>query len=474
MSDLLATLQANPDLEHVPEAQLRWLIERGEKLTLQVGEKLFSPNEPSLHLYVVLSGRLRIWFDQNGESREVARWGPGEISGVLPYSRLKVARGHAVALEETRIFSFHRDHFPEMIRDHYELTEALVHKMTNRVRDFTTLQQQNEKLLSLGKLSAGLAHELNNPASALVRAGQELKGHLAYVPDKFKRVLAMQLEAEAIDRVNALMFQKIGQGLQGLSLLQRNEREDDLRDWLEEQGLDPNDDMVDNLVEYGFTEEDLELILEQVSEAELAPVLAWLDQLMTTERLVGEIQEASHRISELVSSVKSYTHMDQRQAQDRQWIDLREGLYHTVNILKHKFRHNQVQLVKEIEPDLPKVFAYPGELNQVWTNLLDNALDAMPQGGTLTLSLQSEGPCVYIRIIDTGSGIPPEVLPNIFDPFYTTKPIGQGTGMGLDVVQKIMTHHRATIEVASQPGHTEFKIWLPVGEGHSSGEIRDS
>ena len=462
MKDLLSILKNNPEIGHVPEEQLQWLIEKGELKTFQTGEKMFSPDEPSNHLYLVISGRIRIWFDQNGQSREVARWGPGEISGVLPCSRLKTARGHAVMLEETEVFRVHREVFPEMIRDHYELTEALVHKMTNRVRDFTTLQQQNDKLLSLGKLSAGLAHELNNPASALVRSSQELKTLLGYIPKRFKRVLSIKLENREIDVVNNLLFGKIETGLQDLPLLERNQREDELRDWLEDEDIDPEDDLLDNLVEYGFAKEDLDLIQEQVGDGELTAVLAWLDQVMTTERLVSEIQDASHRISELVTSIKSYTHMDQDQAQDRQWIDIREGLYSTYTILKHKFKHNQVKVEKEVPAELPKIYAYPGELNQVWTNLMDNALDAMPNGGTIKISIKVDGPCLFIRFIDSGTGIPPEVLPKIFDPFYTTKGIGQGTGMGLDVVQKIMSHHKATIEVDSEPGRTEFKIWLPI------------
>ncbi|MEM9987735.1 MAG: HAMP domain-containing sensor histidine kinase, partial [Bacteroidota bacterium] len=197
-------------------------------------------------------------------------------------------------------------------------------------------------------------------------------------------------------------------------------------------------------------------------DQEVGPVLGWIDQVMTTERLVGEIQDASQRIAELVGSIKSYTHMDQDQAQDRQWVDIKEGIYSTLTILKHKFKSNQIQLIKEIPPDLPKVFVYPGELNQVWTNLFDNALDAMPDGGTLTINITKDGPCLLIRIIDSGTGIPPEVLPRIFDPFYTTKAIGKGTGMGLDVVQKIILHHRASIEVDSEPGRTEFRIWLSL------------
>ena len=458
---LLTQLQQVEAIAHVPVPQLKWLIDHSQCRHLPKGDLLFEREQVSDHMYLILAGRIRVWVDQNGQSREVARLEPGDISGVLPYSRLQKARGYGVVLEDAQVFATHRDQFPEMIRDHYELTEALVHQMTNRVRDFTTLQQQNEKLLALGKLSAGLAHELNNPASAAVRAAHDLKQHLGYLPDRFKRVIQIRMADPQIDAVNEWVFAKIQTGLVELPLLTRNEREDELSDWLEDHDLPQADDYLENLVDFDFREEDLDYILAQTTEQELAPVLGWVDQVLTTERLVGEIHEATSRISNLVTSIKAYSHMDQ--GQDRQPVDIREGIHNTLTMLKHKLNKQQVVLEKHFPPDLPPVSGFPGELNQVWTNLIDNALDAMPQGGTLHLSAQVEGPCVLVTLRDTGTGIPPEVLPRIFDPFFTTKAMGEGTGLGLDVVQRIIRHHQATIQVDSDDRGTAFRVYLPAG-----------
>ncbi|GAB4427553.1 MAG: ATP-binding protein [Bacteroidia bacterium] len=457
---ILGLLKTNPDIGHVPEDQLRWLIDRSECRSHATGEMLFGRGDPTLHMFVILSGKIRLWFEQGGEKREMARLQPGDISGVLPYSRLRQAVGFASTLEPSTFLALHRDHFPEMIRTQYELTEALVHTMTNRVRNFTAQQQQNEKLLALGKLSAGLAHELNNPAAAVVRSAQLLKKHLAYLPEDFKRVIAIRLEPAQVDAVNEAMFRHLQAPPASLGLMERTDREDEVRDWLEDNDIAAADEMAEVFVEAGFTTADLNFVLEQVSHRELAPVLGWMRNVLVTERFVSEIEESSRRISDLVQSVKAYTHMDQ--AQDRQPVDVHAGIRSTARMLQHKFRKNGVTLVEAFGDDVQPFAGYPGEINQVWTNLMDNALDAMEQGGTLEVKTYMDGPCVFVSFTDSGKGIPPEVLPRIFDPFYTTKPMGKGTGLGLDVVQRIVQRHRADIEVDSRPGQTVFRLYFPT------------
>lgn len=451
-------IHSNPIFDDVPEAQIEWMISKGEIKTYQPGEFIFRRGEAADHLLIIESGEFQVYFDQDGERRYAGDLVAGDVTGVLPYSRMKQAGGFGEAKVESVVFTLHRDHFQEMIHDHYELTSTFVHHMTNRVRTFAQIQLQNEKLMALGKLSAGLAHELNNPASAIVRSAQALQKHLQLVPDNFKKVLKMKATDEDIDVLNGLLFDKLSsKDLPRLSLMEKTELEDELADWLEDNGVEDGYDMTDNLVEFRFTEEDLELVLETVGADFLGPVVKWLDSNVGTERMVGEIEEAASRIAELVQSVKGYTHMDQ--ANDMQKVDLHIGLDNTLTMLKHKVKQNKVEIVQEYAEKLNPVMGFPGELNQIFTNLIDNALDAMEEkGGQLKIKTWNDGKFVRLDIQDSGSGIPEDKLRKIFEPFYTTKEMGKGTGMGLDVVSKIVNKHKGVINVQSKPGKTVFEL----------------
>lgn len=450
-------------LENVPLEQLEWFISKSETITYEEGEFLFEAEKPADHVQIVLSGKFIIYLDRQGKRREVSEMLAKDITGVLPYSRMVKAGGYSKCLEKAEVLRVHRDHFPEMIKEHYELTQALVHVMNNRIRTFVTLQNQNEKLMSLGKLSAGLAHELNNPASAIVRSSNALRNHLKSQPDKFKKVIGIRMTDEQIDTVNDVLFSKIGSHTAScLSLMARADVEDELTDWLEDHGIEEAYELVENLVEFGFTTDDLDRIEEKTGEEFLPPVIGWIESSLATEKMVEEIQDASNRISELITSIKSYTHMDQ--SGDRQLIDIHEGVRSTCIMLKHKFKRNQVELVEELADDLPKVKALPGELNQVWTNIIDNALDVMGdvEGAKLTIKSWQDREFVRVSIIDNGPGIPEEIKNRIFDPFFTTKELGKGTGLGLDVVMKIVQAHRGDVKVRTEPGRTEFEVCLPV------------
>ncbi|MEM6830542.1 MAG: HAMP domain-containing sensor histidine kinase [Bacteroidota bacterium] len=334
--------------------------------------------------------------------------------------------------------------------------------MSARIRKFTKVEQQNDKMMALGKLSAGLSHELNNPSAAVVRSARALKKHLGLLPDKFKRVIKIRMDDAQVDAVNDLLFSKISSS-QTLSLMEKTELEEEVAEWLEDIGIEDGYELAENFVDFQLTTEDLEAIKTMVSDEDLPPVLEWVNQLFTTEKLVHEIEDASQRINDLVSSVKSYTHMDQ--APERIPANIHTGIDNTITMLNHKINRANIKIDKQYEENLPLPKIFVSEMNQVWTNLIDNAIDAMKDTSgdhKLEVITRSEGEFVKTSIVDNGTGIPEEVIESIFDPFFTTKKIGEGTGLGLDVVQQIIKQHNGTIDVKSKPGRTEFKICIPL------------
>jgi len=462
-TNIVNQITAIPELAEIPRKQIEWIVDRGEIDEIAEGEKYFTKGSAIDRLIIMLKGQAIFKMEQNGEYREVGRWEAGQVSGALPYSRAQTANAEGFALEDITLFALHKDHFRDMICECHELTEFLVHEMTDRVRSGMRRQQQDEKLMALGKISAGLAHELNNPAAAIVRSSESLQKHLGSVPDKFKRVISMKVSNKEVDFVNDLLFSKIENGVNKVeSLMQRTEREDELTDWLDDNGYGDCYMLSETLAEYGFCADDLDGLNDCLSQDSFPSVIEWIDNVLTTEKMVGEIKEASNRISKLVSSVKSYSHMDR--AGDQEPTNVHVGLHNTLTILNHKLKKNKVQLVEELDPELPNIKASPGELNQVWTNVIDNALDAMSEGGTLSITTRTVGKDVRVIIQDSGPGIPADIKDRIYDPFFTTKSVGKGTGMGLEVVKRIVDDHKGNIRLESEPGNTNFEFCFPINQ----------
>ena len=459
--DRLVTFDALAD---VPRDQIQWMVEKGEVNKLKAGEIAFKKGDSIDQMIALLEGAVAIRIEMNGNYRELGRIEEGEITGSLPYSRAQTATGHATAVIDTTFFSLSKEHFRALVCDCHELAAALVHLMTDRVRDFSKFQHQNEKLMALGKLSAGLAHELNNPAAAIVRSAESLQTHLGSVPEKFKKVISMEVNDQQIDFVNDLVFGKLKTGIdKSESLMAKTEREDDLTDWLEDNGYGDCYMLSETLADYGFCTEDLIAVKEKIGQNEFPSVVTWIDNVLTTEKMVGEIKDASDRISKLVNSVKSYSHMDR--SSDYDPTDVHEGLRTTLTILNHKINKNKIKIVEDLDKNLPKLDANPGQLNQVWTNIIDNALDAMEDmGGTLTISTQTGVNEIKVKVSDTGKGIPEDIQDKIFDPFFTTKDIGKGTGtgLGLETVKQIIENHKGNLKLESQPGSTTFEFCLSI------------
>jgi signal transduction histidine kinase len=462
--ELLNQIASFPDFQDVPRQQIQWLLDRGEVVNVPAGDSYIRKGDPIDKLIILLKGSLSLKMEQNGQYKEVYHMEVGEISGLLPYSRAQSAMGYGNAVIDSDFFMLDKSHFRDLVCECHELTSMLVHQMTDRVRDFTRSQHQDEKLMALGKLSAGLAHELNNPAAAMVRSSESLQKHLGTVPDEFKRIMSMKVTDEQIDLVSGIIFDKVAKGVKkGETMMMRSQREDDITDWLEDNGYGDCYLIAETLAEFGFEESELQEIRDGLDHDAFPKVMGWIDNVLTTEKMVGEIKEAARRVSSLVNSIKSYSHMDR--SSDKNPTDIREGIQNTITILGHKLRKNQVKLIEEFDEHLPLINAIPGELNQVWTNIIDNALDSMEaNGGELKIKANRRGDMVNIQIIDSGSGIPKEIQSRIFDPFFTTKDIGKGTGLGLEVVHRIVQGHNGSINLESAPGRTKFEFCFPISQ----------
>jgi signal transduction histidine kinase len=456
-------LQNIEALRDVPLVQLQWLIDQSEQLELPEGDSLFQPGDPIKGTYIIIKGSFRLCMLQGNELREVLTFEPKAITGYLPFSRGKNVFGVGEAVSAMEYLFFPIERSEEMIRTQFELTQALVHIMTNRVRDFTAFEQQNEKMMALGKLSAGLAHELNNPAAAVVRGSASLLKHLKLTPETFKKVMSIQVTPEAVGLVNDQLFAILNRERpQHLTMMQRSSLEDDLLDWLADYQVENSAEVAENMVEFGFTTTDLDGFKQHIPDSSVSAVFNWINNNLVTEKMVTDIEDASRRIADLVGSVKNFTHMDQ--GHGKQYADIHTGIHNTLTMLQHKMRHGNVILEEQFDTTLPQVNAMIGELNQVWTNLIDNALDAMEinQKGILQIKTERDKDCVAVTITDNGPGIPEEVQSQIFDPFFTTKAVGKGTGLGLDVVNRIVKQHKGAIKVTSKPGETSFRVAFPI------------
>jgi signal transduction histidine kinase len=417
-------------------------------------------------LFVVLTGHMAIFVDRGAGRHRVMEWRAGDVMGLLPYSRLVSPPGDTVAQEPSVILALHRDHLTAMIHNCHQITSILVHKMIDRARLFTSSALHDEKMVSLGKLSAGLAHELNNPAAAIERSATLLDDRLEDAERAARALGASRLtepELAAIDAMRAFCLSTPAQGV--LSPIQQAEREDAIADWIVDHGLDAA--IAGPLADTAVTLEALDRLAEAVSGPPLDAVLRWAAAECSVRGLAAEIQEAAMRISGLVQAIKGFTHMDQATVAEP--VDLTLNLGATVTVLKSKARAKSIAVAVTVEPDLPRVRGFVGELNQVWANLIDNALDAAPDAGRVDVMANRERERVVVRVVDNGPGISSEIRARIFEPFFTTKPVGRGTGLGLDIVRRLVMHNDAEIEVESRPGRTEFRVSLPLAETDGAG-----
>ena len=449
----------------LPEDQLRWFAENTTERRLAAGEFIFEKGARAEWMTVYLEGEAHVVGDENrlDDFVFIIRAGDPvtEVSGMLPYSRMTEFTYPIRAVTPTRLLLFPTRLFPAMLERMPVLAQRLVGVMSDRVREATRMDVQQEKLMALGKLSAGLAHELNNPASAARRAADEMLDALDELRSSDLRLCRHDLSADQLAFITEFEQQAIArqETASPLGALEQSDREDALVSWLERQDVGEAWNVASHLAEAGINVETLALVLSKVGKEALGDVLSRVAAHLRTARLVQDIKAGTTRISELVGAIKEYSYMDQA---SRQEVDLHKGIENTLLILKHKLKKKNITVVKEYAEDLPRVTAFGSELNQLWTNLIVNAIEAMPEGGRLKVRTKLEPVDVMVEVRDNGPGIPPEVQARIFEPFFTTKPVGEGTGLGLDTSMRIVRRHHGNIRFETKPGDTCFQVRLPL------------
>ena len=454
-------LRTIENLKDVPDEQLQWFINCSSVLELSAGGNLFKQDDVMPGPFAILSGKVIFNVLQRKELHEAGSFEAGSIGRYLPFSRGKTASIVAEAANEVSYMQLPLGRLDEMIRSQFALTQAFVHVMANRIREATAFQQQNEKMMALGRLSAGLAHELNNLAAAVVRGSSALLKHLKLVPDALRQLMTLRINPEDVDYVTAKLFGALSHK-PVLSRMECSALEDDVLDWLEAYNLSCAAETAENLVDFGFNVADLDDLKTHMPANSVSPVMNWMNSNLVTEKIVTDIQEASGRIADLVGAVKKYTHMNQ--GYGKQLADIHTGIRSTLAMLQHKIRNGKVKILEDFDIGLPEVNGMIGELNQVWTNLMDNALEAMEPNkqGQLCITTGLVKDWVRVTITDNGPGIPEDVKSRIFEPFFTTKEIGKGTWLGLDVVMRIVKKHNGAVKVCSIPGHTDFFVEFPI------------
>jgi signal transduction histidine kinase len=460
-TDLIDRLAGHKTLGAAPREELEWLASHGSLRQLDAGQVLSAKGAKVAGLFVVLSGRIAISVDRGAGLQRIMEWRGGDVTGLLPYSRMVSPPGDTVAQEPSEILEVPRDHLRAMTRECYETAAILVHSMVDRARVFNSSDMHDEKMASLGRLSAGLAHELNNPASAVERGAVRLEDCLEDAERASRALGAARLTDSQLAVVDEVRKACAGTSVPGVrSPIEEAKREEAMADWLADHGVDTG--MAEALADTAVTFEGLDRLGGALQGSALDAALRWAAAGCAVRSLATEVRDAAIRISGLVTAIKGFTHMDQAKVAEP--VDLMQGIHNTVAVLRSKARAKSVAVTVEVEPGLPRVRGFAGELNQIWANLIDNALDAVPESGRIEVRASTEGGRVVVRVVDNGSGVPAEIRERIFDPFFTTKPMGQGTGLGLDIVRRLALHNDAEIGVESEPGRTEFRVALPLAE----------
>ena len=453
-------LQKVPLFADLPEEDLIEICKEVEEVSLPKGEQLFAEGDQGDKAYVIQEGDLEVVMTSADREVLLAVRGSGEVIGEMALLQESPRTASVRARTGSVLLAIRKEQLDKLLSSSISAVNAIFRVILERLHENEALMRQSEKMAQLGTLTAGVAHELNNPAAAVKRGADQLQDALADLDRAYANLGKTELTEGQRSAVADLTGRTNGRTspLEELDPIARSDKEDEIADWLEDHGVDDGFELAPGLVDLDFDTDSLATITENFDEGQLGAVVERLSAGHSIESLLEEIGEGAGRISGIVKALKTYSYLDQAPVQS---VDLHEGLDSTLTILRSKLQGIKVK--REYNDGLPHIQAYGSELNQVWTNILDNAADAVDGSGNVVIRTRQESDWVIVEIEDDGPGIPEDIQPKIFDTFFTTKPPGKGTGLGLDISYNIVVQkHRGDIKVTSKPGRTCFQVWLPT------------
>jgi signal transduction histidine kinase len=461
--ELVEALKKVTPLQDLEQSEYEWLATHGTEVFAESGAVIFREGDPARKMTILLKGEVYVRREHGGPAALfIGR--SGHVTGLLPFSRMKAYGGLGYTSAPTWMLEFDKSLFPEMLKAIPALTERVVGILLDRVREITRMEQQSEKLNALGKLAGNLAHELNNPASAAQRSAAGVLEELRVYGHERFNLGRLCLSVEKTERVQAweddvrAEAKRLGKAAES----EQTRREDDIVQWLMHHDIQESWHIAPELAEFGVVPTQLDSLAEYLDPGAIAVVLSQFTSSLRTERIAEAMLDSTARIFDLIRAIKDYSYMDQMPIQE---VDIPQSLENTLAMVGSRLR--KVDVIRDYEPNLPLVSAYGRELNQVWTALIENALDAIQDEGQIKLVVRTAGDMMLVEVWDSGPGIPAELQARIFEPFFTTKAPGSGLGLGLDVVTRIVRMHRGYVTVQSKPGSTCFQVRLPLQAGQA-------